>query len=103
MFFDLSDTTQQHRTQNIQIEIWAYELSGRFMQASSMIEIIELITEVTGRQSILPEWTQTGAIVGLEGGTANVTRIVESMYDNDIPLAGMRVTVNIVHPITTIY
>ena len=73
---------------HIQLEIWSYEVSGRVIQGESMIEVVELITEVTGRQKTLPEWTQLGAIVGLEGGTVNVSKIVESMYDNGIPLAG---------------
>lgn len=53
-----------------------------------MVEAVRVVTAVTGRQAPLPEWTQLGAIVGLEGGTANVSAIVESLYSAGVPLAG---------------
>ena len=58
------------------------------MQSGSMLAAIESITEVTGRQKGLPEWTQQGAVVGLEGGTANVTAIVDRMRAAGVPMAG---------------
>lgn len=39
------------------------------------------------QKSGLPEWTQEGAIVGLEGGTGNVSRIVSSLVDARVPIA----------------
>jgi alpha-glucosidase len=58
------------------------------MQSPSMLRAVEAVTALTGRQSVLPEWTQLGAVVGLEGGTANVTAIVDSMYAAGVPMAG---------------
>lgn len=39
--------------------------------------------------SPLPEWTQQGAIVGLEGGSDNVTRIVDTLLQNGVPIKGV--------------
>eukprot|EP00981_Chlorochromonas_danica_P010287 scaffold3079_cov187-Ochromonas_danica.AAC.14 len=43
----------------------------------------------TGRQTPLPTWTQKGAIVGLEGGTANVTAIVSKLLAGGVPIAAV--------------
>jgi hypothetical protein len=53
-----------------------------------MLQAVEAITAITGRMQGLPEWTQLGAVVGLEGGTENVTEIVNRMYAAGVPMAG---------------
>ena len=72
----------------MQIEVWSLQLLGYLMQSSTMLGAIEAITELTGRQKVPPAWTQEGAVVGLEGGTANVTSIVDRMYAAGVPMAG---------------
>lgn len=72
----------------MQIEVWSLQLLGYLMQSPTMLNAIEAITELTGRQKVPPLWTQTGAVVGLEGGTANVTSIVDRMYAAGVPMAG---------------
>ena len=43
-----------------------------------------------GRQpGHLPEWSQKGAVVGLEGGTLNVSQEVGKMLDFGIPITGV--------------
>jgi hypothetical protein len=37
---------------------------------------------------VLPAWTQKGAIVGLEGGTENVTKIVDKLIQGGVKIAG---------------
>ena len=34
-----------------------------------MLDLITEITAITGRMKPLPDWTQRGAVAGLEGGT----------------------------------
>ena len=34
-----------------------------------MLDLITEITAITGRMKPLPQWTQVGAVAGLEGGT----------------------------------
>ena len=34
-----------------------------------MLDLITEITAITGRMKSLPQWTQEGAVAGLEGGT----------------------------------
>lgn len=78
-------STYSHR---VEVEVWSHSVSGSLSQSPSMVEAVRAVTAVTGRQAPLPEWTQLGAIVGLEGGTANVSAIVESLYSAGVPLAG---------------
>jgi hypothetical protein len=40
-----------------------------------MLDLITEITAITGRMKPLPDWTQQGAVAGLEGGTEVLTYI----------------------------
>lgn len=82
-FFDLTSTAV------VEVEIWADTFSGFVFKEESMLDLVGRITENTGRQDLMPEWTQKGAIVGLEGGTDNVTKIVNSLYEAGVPMAGI--------------
>jgi hypothetical protein len=73
----------------VQVELWSLRAVGYLMQSRTMLDAVEAVTALTGRMKGLPEWTQLGAVVGLEGGTANVTAIVDRMYDAGVPMAGM--------------
>lgn len=60
------------------------------MYGSDWLHLIEIITSQTGRApNILPQWTQIGAVVGLEGGTDNVTKIFNRLIEVDVPIAGL--------------
>ena len=87
MFFDLRDDDA------VVVEIWGSSLkgetqllpisrsstiaypnrycfqSGRILHGKSMLDLITEITAITGRMKPLPQWTQQGAVAGLEGGT----------------------------------
>lgn len=63
MFFDLRDDDA------VIVEIWGSSLKGRILHGKSMLELITEITAITGRMKPLPQWTQQGAVAGLEGGT----------------------------------
>jgi len=72
------------------VEVWSWEVSGSVWHSASLLAAVETLTaEVTGRQGVLPEWSQRGAVVGLEGGTHNVTRIVAQLDAAGVPLAGV--------------
>ncbi|KAJ1435627.1 glycosyl hydrolases family 31-domain-containing protein [Ochromonadaceae sp. CCMP2298] len=85
MFFDTRDDD------SIVIEVWGDSICGRILYGASMLELITQITEYTGRMQPLPPWTQRGAVVGLEGGTAEVLQLTERLLANKVPvpLAGV--------------
>lgn len=72
----------------MQVELWSLHAVGQLAQTATMLDAVEAVTSVTGRMRGLPEWTQQGAVVGLEGGTKNVTEIVDRMYEAGVPMAG---------------
>lgn len=84
-FFDLTRSAEGI----VVVEVWSLEFSGRVMVQRSMLNCVQAITAYTGRQPPLASWTQFGAIVGLEGGTANVTQIVHRLLDGQVEIAGV--------------
>lgn len=102
MYFDTRDDDSSV------IEIWSNELTVRIMNGETIPDLVQQITEVTGRMDILPKWTQTGAIIGmrnsyslsygvivvvstgLEGGTHEVEELSEKLLDlkYGLPVAG---------------
>ena len=83
MFFDLRDSNA------IVVELWGSELIGSILYGDNMLDLITEVTVLTGRMSPLPEWTQNGAIVGLEGGTDEVEEQVHELLENHVSIAGV--------------
>ena len=67
----------------------ALTVGGQFMQASSMLEGITMLTDYTGRMPALPEWVDHGAILGIQGGQKKVNRIVNEGLKQDCPISGV--------------
>lgn len=92
MFFDESVIMIFNLTQdnNVELEVWSVSLKGYIFSGNSWLDLVESITSVVGRQQgRLPSWSQRGAIVGLEGGTSNVSAEVAKMMDFGVPIAGV--------------
>lgn len=53
----------------IVIKIYIHFPLGRILFGRSMLDLITEITAITGRMKPLPQWSQQGAVAGLEGGT----------------------------------
>lgn len=73
----------------VSAEIWNTTLSARILIAGSVAGKVTEITEETGRMAPIADWSQHGAIVGLEGGTEEVSEIVDKMRKAKVPLAGI--------------
>jgi len=83
MFVDL--TVPGH----VEAEVWARSLTGNVIFAQSMKAAVSEMTLYTGRMLTPPEWSQKGAVVGLEGGTEEVSAIVEALKAGGVPVAGV--------------
>lgn len=64
-------------------------VDGAFMQGSDMFDAVEMLTAYTGRQPHLPEWVDSGAILGIQGGQDKVNEIVEQGLQISCPIAGV--------------
>ena len=63
---------------------------GRILYGADPLELVEAYTEYSGRMQPLPEWAAgRGALVGMMGGTANVTRLYEQLVAGGVPVAGL--------------
>ncbi|NET61029.1 MAG: alpha-glucosidase [Symploca sp. SIO2E6] len=80
--FDLRDPNLL----NIRIE--SSRMQGQLLCGETPLELIELYTEYTGRMAPLPDWLNSGALVGMQGGTEKVRRIWSQLRELDTPIAG---------------
>lgn len=63
----------------VTIRLHTRTLRARVLVGDSPAELLREHTAATGRMSPLPAWTGTGAVVGVQGGSARVRRIVERL------------------------
>ncbi len=72
------------------VSIWvmASRLRGCLLWGDTPLESIERYTQLVGRMPALPEWVHTGAIVGMQGGTAKVRAIWSKLRQFNTPIAG---------------
>ena len=73
----------------VEMELWTTNLRGNIVYGTSMKSVVSELTRYTGRMMRPPKWSQLGAVVGLEGGTAEVNEIVGSLREHGVPIAGV--------------
>lgn len=73
----------------VTLDVWSSEIRGQIFAADTAVDIIEVLTEVTGRMQPLPAWTQTGAIIRVHGGSTEVLATVQEYRDAGVPLAAV--------------
>ena len=70
-------------------ETWQPELSGRIFLAEDLAGAVSALSAHLGRQPDLPDWADSGFVVGLQGGRDVVRRKVDAARDAGIHLAGV--------------
>jgi hypothetical protein len=58
-------------------------------RTQSPLDLIRGITAYTGRMRSLPSWILRGAVIGLEGGTDQVTEILKTLRDHDVDVSAL--------------
>jgi len=81
--FAVADTRDDER---VTLEVWAPTLAAELTAADSPAD---LVAARHAGAPTLPEWTQHGAIVGLQGGTETVRRRVAELRESGVALAGV--------------
>jgi len=74
----------------VTVEYWSCKsVRGIVYSAASPLDTITLFTSETGRMQPLPDWTQQGVIVGLEGGSDEVENVTATLLKYEVPLVGV--------------
>lgn len=72
----------------VSINVFSNQLSGFLTISSSPLGFLREATQYTGRMKKLPDWTQNGAIIRVDGGSERVKKSLATALSYDIPLAG---------------
>ncbi len=70
------------------VRIFSNRMQGRILVGDTPLDLIELYTQHAGRMPALPDWVNSGAIVGMQGGTKIVRSVWEKLRAFDTPIAG---------------
>lgn len=54
-----------------------------------LLRAVTALTRITGRQPRIPAWTQTGAVLGIQGGQTKVESIIRTAASQRLPLAAV--------------
>ena len=71
------------------VKILSTEMIGRLWHGSTALDVIESLTQYTGRMKPLPEWFHSGACVGIQGGTEFVKQVIAKLQALDTPIASV--------------
>jgi alpha-glucosidase len=72
----------------VSIQVFSNQMSGFLTISSSPLGFLREATNYTGRMKKLPDWTQNGAIIRVDGGSERVKEALATALSYDIPLAG---------------
>lgn len=77
-------------TSLIDVTIQSSKASGYFVvDRTSLLSVVKKISQIFGRQPVLPEWISTGAILGVQGGTDKMLQFVNEAEAHDVALSAM--------------
>ena len=68
-------------------EVWSSMLVARVFAGDTPADHIEAYTRFSGRMPALPAWMQTGAIVGMQGGTEKARAMWATLKEARAPIA----------------
>jgi alpha-glucosidase (family GH31 glycosyl hydrolase) len=64
-------------------------LSGVIIAAVSGKDAVSEYTHHSGRMQALPNWTQGGAVVAVQGGEVHVIEVIERLLSWNVPISGV--------------
>lgn len=71
------------------VRVYAPSLHAIAYAAPTPSELIELHTRTTGRMQPLPDWAHAGVVLGVQGGSAKVERVVRDVILSGAPVAAV--------------
>lgn len=80
--FDMTDADR------ISIEVNSNRMIGQLVAGQFPKELVEHYTEINGRMKALPDWLHRGAIIGMQGGTQQVSEKLKLLQEHNTAIAG---------------
>ena len=74
---------------SFEVKVWNSSLYAQLFIGDSPSQLVERYTEVFGRMTTLPEWSQQGVILRAHGGAEDVRATVEAARESGVPLAAV--------------
>lgn len=71
----------------VTIKLFGPNLKGRILHGDSPLDLITSYTEYAGRMAALPDWLNSGAVVGMQGGTKRVRTMMHKLQALGTPIA----------------
>lgn len=72
---------------SLRVEVFSSEVSGALLTGANPAELVEEYTSFAGRMRALPDWVHSGAVIGMQGGTARVRAAHARLREHHVPLA----------------
>lgn len=72
-----------------QLEFWDVPATLTLSVKPSLLEVVQDISLLLGRQQILPPWVYDGIILGMQGGTSTCLKKLEVMQSSCVKVAGL--------------
>jgi alpha-glucosidase len=82
-------TFDMRQPDQIEIKVWSATMTRRILYGQTPLDLIEALTEYTGRMRVLPDWIHEGLILGTQGGTDVVRGKIDTAIKAGIPIAGV--------------
>lgn len=73
----------------IVVQLYSNEMRGRILSADSPLQMIERLTEYTGRMPALPDWVNNGAILALARSLKDSEKHVNDLLAKGAKIAGV--------------
>lgn len=73
----------------VSVRLNATLLEGRLFQGDNMLDLVSEYTSYSGRMHPLPDWISDGAVVGIQGGTQKVRKIIRQLQHHNTPIAAV--------------
>ena len=75
----------------VDVSVWEQHLRARLYDAATPRELVKQHTDDVGHMPAAPEWSTSGAVVGVRGGSARVRAAVKALRDNGAVLSAVLV------------
>lgn len=72
-----------------ELEIWSVPQKMTIGSKATLLELLEDLTDLLGRQPELPDWVYKGVWIGVQGGTETVLKKLQNALDKGLKISGI--------------